>query len=485
MSPSPLGEGVPGVRCFGEGKKIVTVRKKSVPLHSIFWPQCGCGVIGSRARLRILCLRAWGFESLHPHNTRLIPGNGINVYIFTNKDNIIYMNITKESTGNLTALLKIEIGPEDYAATVEKQIADYRRKANIPGFRPGHIPTGLLKKMYGKAILADEVNKLISDGLVNYIREEKIDILGNPLPNTEKNAAIDFESQDSFEFYFDLGMTPAFTVPVDQDMKIDNYVITVDDEMVDKYIADTRKRFGKPVAGDSAIEDAVVVGEPEDKAAEIKEPALEPAEMNADFFNMVYPGLNLETEEEFRGQVKKNAALSFAAETDKLLFNSITEALVKHTELPLPDEFLKRWLLENNEGKYTPEEIEKNYESFAESMKWQLIENKIIKENGIEVKDEEIRNYVRTNMLRQINMAGMYPEMQQRYESIVDTFMQNKEQVQRINDQLYNAKMMDFFKKRITVHPKEVSYDEYIKIASESQAHDHHHHDHDHDHESD
>ncbi len=393
------------------------------------------------------------------------------------------MKITKESTGSLTALLKIEIGPADYAVTVEKQIADYKRKANIPGFRPGHIPTGLIKKMYGRAILADEVNKLISDSLISYIRDEKIDILGNPLPNMEKNMAIDFETQDSFEFYFDLGLAPVYTIPVDQDLQIENYVITVDDGMVDKYIEDTRKRFGKPV-----LPSAETAGAVAEAPAEASETAVEPAEMNPDFFNMVYPGLNLQTEEEFREQVKKDAEISFAAESEKLLFNDITEALVKNTELPLPDGFLKRWLLENNEGKYTPEEIEKNYTSFAESMKWQLIENKLIKENGIEVKDEEIRNYIRTYMLHQINLPNMDPEMQKQYESIVDTFMQNKEQVQRINDQLYNAKMMEFFKSAMTFHSKEVSYEEYIKIASARHVHDHEHEhelDHDHDHEHD
>jgi trigger factor len=210
--------------------------------------------------------------------------------------------------------------------------------------------------------------------------------------------------------------------------------------------------------------------------------------MNPEFFNNVYPGLNLETEEDFRAQVRKDASMSFAAETDKLLFNNITEALVKNTEMPLPHEFLKRWLAENNEGKYTPEEIEKNYDGFVESMKWQLIENKLIRDNGITVKDEDIRNYISTYMLRQINMGEMDPEMKQRYDSIIDTFMQNKEQVQRINDQLYNAKLMEFFKNNITVHRTDVSYDEYIKLAQEMQQHDHtheHHHDHDHDHDHD
>jgi trigger factor len=434
------------------------------------------------------------------------------------------MNVTKESTGALTALLKIEIEPADYAPAVDKQISDYKRKANIPGFRPGHIPTGLIKKMYGKAILADEVNKLISDSLVNYIRDEKIDILGNPLPNMEKNSAVDFENQESFEFYFDLGLTPEFSIPVDKDLDIANFTILVDDEMVDKYIEDTRKRFGKPLATlveevapeveaayeDEAIAEALAATEsdsvPEDMAAtesetaskaetasedektpeEIKEPPVEPAEMNPEFFNMVYPGLDLQTEEDFREQVRKDAAMSFSAETDKLLFNTITEALVKNTEMPLPDEFLKRWLLENNEGKYTPEEIEKNYPSFVESMKWQLIENKLIKENDIKVTDEDIRNYIRLYMLRQMNVGDMDPEMQKRYESIIDTFMQNKEQVQRINDQLYNGKLMDYFKASITVKSKEVTYDEYIKLASAMHQHDHDHdHDHDHHHEHD
>jgi len=413
------------------------------------------------------------------------------------------MNITKKSTGLLTALLKIEIGPADYNAAVEKQISDYRRKTNIPGFRPGHIPAGLIKKMYGKSILADEVNKLITDSLTNYIRDEKFDILGNPLPNPEKNSAIDFENQESFEFYFDLAMAPEFKIPVDQDLQIENHVIKVDDVVVDKYIEDLRKRYVKstgaktaitePAIGDQAEEPAndpeEQEVESEEQEADPKETEIEPAEMNPDFFNKVYPGLDLQTEEDFREQVRKNATMSFNAETDKLLFTDITNALIKNTELPLPDEFLKRWLLERNEGKYTPEEIEKNYDSFADSMRWQLIENKLIRENGLVVTDDDIRYYIRTYMLRQINMPDMDSDMQKRYESIVDTFMQNKEQVQRIIDLLYNMKLMDYFKSRMIFHVKEVSYDDYLKLAADSHDHEHsheydyeHEHDHDHDH---
>jgi len=398
------------------------------------------------------------------------------------------MNITRESTGELTAVVRIEIGPSDYSEAVDKQIADYKKKANIPGFRPGHVPTGLIKKMYGKAILAEEVNKLLSDGLMNYIKEEKLDILGNPIPNPEKNSSVDFEIQSVFDFYFDLGMTPEFKIPFDKDLEIENYSIIIDDEMVNKYIEDTRKRYGKPIEKVSPPSEIPVDDAASSENSETKtDPQVEPAEMTPEFFNLVYPGMNLQTEDEFREQVRKDAGGSFIVETDKLLFHTITETLINKTELSLPDDFLKRWLLENNEGKYTPEEIEKNYPSFVESMKWQLIENKLIKENNIQVTDENIRNYIRTVMLRQVNSEGMDPEMQKRYDSIIDTFMQNKEQVQRINDQLYNAKLMDLFKSNLTLNTKEVTFDEYAVIASSKNrpenGHEHEHeHEHDHQH---
>jgi trigger factor len=411
------------------------------------------------------------------------------------------MNITKENTGELTATIKLEISAEDYTETVNKTIRDYQKKANIPGFRPGHVPQGLIRKMYGKAVLAEEVNKLISDSLNNYIREQKIDILGNPIPNKEKNSQVNFDSQTSFDFYFDIGFAPEFLIPLGPETEIDDYQIQVDDNMVEKYIEDTRKRFGKKAGSETPApagdEEADANGtKPEEgkdtpssadegtaaKSAE-KDAEIIPAEMNRDFFNMVYPGESIETEEQFREKVRKDASASFMAETDKIFFNLATETLVKETSLDLPDDFLKRWLLEYNEGKYTPEQVEKDYPSFRESMKWQLLENKIIRDNEIRVNDEDIKNYIRNVMLRRVGTEFVDPEMEKKYDSVVDAFMQNKEQVQRINDQLYNARLLDLFKNKLTVRKKEVSYDEFVKIASESHSHEHEHeHEHEHGH---
>jgi len=337
------------------------------------------------------------------------------------------MNITRENTGELTATVRIEIEPDDYFEPIDKVIHDYKRKANIPGFRPGHVPTGLIKKMYGKAILAEEVNKLISDNLMKYIKDESLEILGNPLPNLEKNSAINFDNQTRFDFFFDLGFAPSFTIPFTNDLEIERFSIKVGDEMIDKYVVDARKRFGKPVTTENSESD-----NQDEKQEEKKEPEVIPADLNTEFFNRVYPGQKIETEEDFREQIRQDAINGFSAEADKLFYHTVTETLVKKTNIQLPDTFLKRWILENNEGKYTEQDVEKDYNSFAESMKWQLIENKLIKDHNIEVKDEDIRNYIRTNMLRQLITENLDPEVQKKYETVVDAFMQNKEQTQRI-----------------------------------------------------
>jgi FKBP-type peptidyl-prolyl cis-trans isomerase (trigger factor) len=371
------------------------------------------------------------------------------------------MNITKEQTGVQTATLKIEIAPGDYAANVQKLLKDYQKKASIPGFRPGHVPAGLIKKMYGKAVVADEVNKLLTDSLSSFIRDEKLNILGSPMPNKEKTQPINFEDGETMEFYFDLGFAPEFELKLDGSVEVEDYSINIEEEMLDKYIEETRKRYGDHT-----------------------QPEIVPAELNSDLYAKVYPGRNLETYEDFRVQVRKDASSGFNAETDKVLFNNISETLVKTIEIGLPDDFLKRWLRENDERPYTDEEIEKQYPAFADSMRWQLIENRIIRDHHIEVTDEDIRKYIRTILLRQIDSEPSDPEKDSRYEAVVDAFMQNKEQVQRITDQLYNARLLELFKSTLRINTKEISYEEFVKLVSEKHTHDQHH-DHDHEHEHD
>ena len=464
------------------------------------------------------------------------------------------MNITRENTGDLTATVRIEILKQDYEEKVIKQLKDFQHKANIPGFRPGKVPVGLVRKMYGKAIVADEVNKIISDSLAQYIKDEKLGVLGNPLPNGEKNHDYTFETEQDFEFFFDLGMAPEIALNLAGLPPVSRYVITIDEPMLDSYIADMRKRFGNNIHPETAGEEDMISGEivetgadgeivgdgtkknafinisqlkkedtrkrfiglkkddkviitpdffenPEEavKVLGIKEELAEkeglsfvftvndiyrtdPAELGAEFYSKVYPGTEIADEEQFREQVRKDASASFAGETDKLFYHEVTDILLHEIPIPLPDVFLKRWLTEHKESNLPPEEVEKQYESFSESMKWQLIENKLIIDHNIRVEEAEIRNYIKSYFLRQIPMNTEDPEAEKRFDSLIDTVMQNNEQVQKINDELYTGKLLEVFKTNLPLEEKEISYTEFITLASAKHEHDHEH-DHDHKHE--
>jgi len=459
-------------------------------------------------------------------------------------DNLL-MKITRESTGELTATIRMDIEPADYQEVVSKKLKDYQRKANIPGFRPGKVPSGMIRKMYGKAVMADEINTLLSDNLSSFLVDEKLDILGNPLPNREKIPQAKFEDGESFTFYFDIGLTPEIHLSLNSNIEVPAYLVRIEEEMVDRYVDDLRMRHGSyshPETAGSGDMIAVTATETDpagiplekglvknaflyiDKITEEKarnqlmdlrkdqhlvirpvdffgsageataqlnlpagtceNPELtfslkcdeithnDPAELGPQFFTKVYPGEAPATLEDFRDRVRKDAASSFSTEADKLLYRDSTQILTEKTDVPLPDPFLKRWMLEQEENKLTEEEIENQYPSFARSMRWQLIENKLVKEYQLKVGEEEIRNYIRTRLLHQVSSEFADPEMAKKYESIVDAFMQNKEQTNKIYDQLIEAKLLNLFKEKLTLNPVEISYGEFLNLVS---GHDHHH----------
>jgi hypothetical protein len=390
------------------------------------------------------------------------------------------MEITRENTGELTATIRVAITNQDYEENVNKVLKDYQRKATMPGFRPGHVPFGHVKKLYGKAVLAEEVNKIISEALNNYMQEEKLAVLGNPVANKEKNGNIDFDNPDSFEFFFDIGLAPEFSLDLDK-LEVDRHIITVDDEMIDTYVESIRKRHGTKIEKEEA---GPAESEPAQDEEQKTEPEIIPAELTPELFDKVYPGKDILTEEDFREQIRNEAAANFAGESDNLFFRQVADKLVKERNFALPDEFLKRWILDTNEGKFTPEQVEADYDAFTDSMRWQLIENRIIRDYEIEVKEDDIRNHIRDYFFRNITLKEDDPEMMKKYDAIVDTFMQNKEQVRKINDELYTSRILEVFKLHVPFGQKEISYKEFIGIASAMHDHGHgHSHDHDHDHE--
>ncbi len=451
------------------------------------------------------------------------------------------MEITRENTGELTATIKMVISPADHNESVTKILKDYQRKANVPGFRPGHVPFGMIKKLYGGAVFADEVNKLVSDKLHQYIQDEKLDILGQPLPNTALTPEFDWKEGQDIEFFFDLGMTPEFDFVLDENIAVDYHVIKVDDAMVDKYVDDMRQRFGTLInpevasekdvlAGDfvqldaegndfengithsskvaidlisdtdiknklvgakvgdtivfhplkatgNAVEAASMLGITKEQVEEIVSDfrftlneisTMSPAELNEELFEKVFPEAGIKTEDEFRNQVRNESEKAFVADSDHLFAHHMQEKMVEAVSITLPDEFMKRWLIESNEGKITAEEIERDYHKYAEGMKWQLIENKIIKESGIEVGDQEIKDYVKDYYLQGWRTMQLTDDLLNRLETIADSFIKDKpNEVRRIVDSLYGQRVSAYVKSKVKLLEKEISYDEFIKLDAE------------------
>ncbi len=451
------------------------------------------------------------------------------------------MEITRENTGELTATIKMVISPADHNESVTKILKDYQRKANVPGFRPGHVPFGMIKKLYGGAVFAEEVNKLVSDKLHQYITDENLDILGQPIPNTSLTPEFDWKEGQDIEFYFDLGMTPKFDFVLDENIAVDYHVIKVDDTMVDKYLDDMRQRFGNMInpevtgekdvlfgdfvqlnadgsvleggithtskltvdlvsdqevknkligskVGDSiafnplkatgnATEASAMLGISKEEVdgmesdfmytiSEIS--TMSPAEMNEEFFGKVFPEAGITTEEGFRHQVRNESEKAFVADSDHLFAHHSQDKLIESVSIQLPDEFMKRWLIESNEGKLTAEDIERDYDKYAEGMKWQLIENKIILEAGIEVGDAEIKDYVKDYYLQGWRTLQLTEDLLERLETIADSFIKDKPaEVRRIIDSLYGQRVTAYIKSKVKLVEKEISYDEFIKLDAE------------------
>ncbi len=448
------------------------------------------------------------------------------------------MNITKEESGKLTALVHINLKEEDYIEKVNQQLKTYRKKAKMPGFRPGMVPMGMIKRMYGKAVLADEVNKSISDALNNYLYENKINVLGHPLPNMKKTTTLDFDKQKEFDFFFDIGIAPEIEVNLSEDVKVTYYKIKVSDEEVEKAMTDIQKRLGKEEHPEKAELDDTLKGKfvkvdeegndvengytkegsfvisdialktiqkkfvgkekgkrvvfnpakafknddkvkellgltdgdeklSADYAFEIEDVIhIEPAELNEEFFKQVYPSAELKTIEEFKNHIHEDLSGHYQKDADKQFVSDTIDFLLENVNPELPDEFLRRWLFESNKEKATKEQIDGQYDSYARNFKWQLIEEKLIEAHGdaLRVTREDVRNKVKTYF--QIPDGG---EPNPQMEGIIDQFVSNEEEYQRIFDELMDERYIAFFKEKIEKEEKEVVTDEFIKIISTSK----------------
>ncbi len=456
------------------------------------------------------------------------------------------MNITQESKGELITSLALNVVEADYIDEVKKSLNEYRKTANIPGFRAGKVPFGMVQKMYGEAVKADVVSKFIGEQLDKYIADNKLELLGQPLPDHEKQETINFKDDKDFTFYYELGLKPKIDLVLDQKTKVTRYAIQADDATVEKYIQDILARFGEQSNPDVVADNDMVMGtvtqldedgnemkdgitkdvsislekiklktiknkfigkkkgatvvfnmkkafkddvevatllaitreEAEvltsDFKMEIKEISrITPAEMNEELFAKVYENDNIKTEEELRARVRKDVEESFKAEGDRKFYADVTKELLKKTDLALPDEFLKRWIIESNmreteDKRITPEELNSQYDSYRDTLRWQLIEEHLVKQNDLYVTKEEIKDRVKEILGMQA--FGGQEGNEEILNQVTEQVMQNEEEIKRVSDQIIEQKMTNFFNENIKVTEKKISYDDFVAMVTKEMT---------------
>lgn len=442
--------------------------------------------------------------------------------------------LNKKTTTN--ASIKVTVNEADYQSKVAEKLKDYSRKAQIKGFRPGKVPPTLIKKMYGKSIMVDEINHLLSDSINKYIKEKELPIVGEPLPDNENQQNIDWDNQKAFEFVYNVGLHSDFNYDL---KKLDpqvKYVIKADDKEVNETIERIQAQSGKMdsvetsekgdfIYGDlkakdsdaiqsitlptNKVEDgelkkflglkkektvsfdikkifggdntlvATFLGIPKEDAeklegsyeltvTDIKRTVSE--ELNQEFFDKVFGKDTVKSEDEFRAKVKETLETNFNAESDSLLTRNIYEALIDTTEIELPVEFIKDYLYILNQGKFDKEKIEKDYDLYSKEIKWGLIRNKIIKELNYKVTDNELRDEARkimTNQLMQYG-GGNFPEMGDLLNTLADNYLKqdNGKNINGLVENILFTKTIDFIKDKVTIKEKEVSKEEFTKLAS-------------------
>ena len=440
------------------------------------------------------------------------------------------MNITREQREGGISVLKVVVNEADYGQAVESQLREYKRKANIPGFRPGMVPMGIVKKMYGKGVLAEQSYRVASNSVFEYLQNEKIDYVGDVIPS-EEQGEFDFDNGTEFEFMFEIGEAPKIDLTLSAKDKVTYSKIKVDKKMHTDFRTNYLRRYGRLVDadkvtgdealnvtldnGDMRIEEAYVglismtdeerkpfknkkVGfktkvninelykKPEQRAAilSVKPEELEginpefeleitkirrfaDPELNEEFFKMAFPAGNVTNEEEFEKFIDEEIERELKRETDFMFVNQVRNFLIEKAQLAMPEEFLKRWLYVINEGKFSREEIEKDFPAFVKMFTWNYLQKHFITEGDLKVSAEEAKVEAMSFAQMQFAQYGMPSAPADMLENFAKQIMDNKEQLQKIYEKLYEEKVVEYVRSKVKVTEKAISADEFAKLAGE------------------
>ena len=436
------------------------------------------------------------------------------------------MNITKEQIDNLNAVVKVAITKEDYQDKVDTILKDYKKQANIPGFRKGQVPMGLIKKQYGKAVLVDEVNKLLQDNLNKYLTEEKLDVLGNPLPKQQDN--FDWDKEE-LAFEFELGLAPDFEVSLKTKKAITQYRIIADKKMVDEQIERIQKQYGKLVSKEAVGKNDEVSGTFNNEAEEIDNKAIlemdklkskkaiealkdkkvgdevvlktkglfkeeyllssvlgidkqkaekldievtfkiaeinerEAAVLNQELFDKLFGPDTVKSEKELKQRIKEDSEKQFEQQSDQKLLNDVTEYFIDNTKFELPAGFLTKWIQMTGEEPLSEEQASEEYEKSEKGLRYQLIEGKIIRDNDLQVQFDELKEFAKGFIRSQMAQFGQMNPKEEELDTIAARVLGNQDEVKRLSEQLMSQKLLNLYKEKANLKTKELTYENFVK----------------------
>ena len=449
------------------------------------------------------------------------------------------MNITQSTKGENLISIKINVEKADYEEMVEKTLRQMRQRANVPGFRPGMVPMGMIKKMYGTNAKMEALNTVVSDNLNKHIVDNKLDLIGYPLSDTEMQQPADLEKEDNLDFYFEAALRPEINVDYTNTM-VDFYHIVPTDEEVDKVVEDIVNRnpdtshpeivgendriemkvreakdgkeveegfqkdglymnmdqikdkdcreqlVGKEVGSEfifnfaKALESeeaaAKLLGEDAPTSSDfniIIDDAIrnEKPELNEDFFKKIFPDKEIKELAAFKQAVKAEMEKQHEVETDPILFNKMIDELVAAVKFELPDAFMKRWIIENSQGKITAEDVEKNYENdYIKGLRWQLIEDTIVKANPeLIITDEELKNFVLRQIFPGIDYNTVEDDLKANLDKIAANYLKDGQQNEQLKNQLADIKMTAFLKGKMNINYTETTAADFMKKLEEER----------------
>ena len=438
------------------------------------------------------------------------------------------MNVTKNQIDDLNIELTIAISAEDYAEKEKKRLSAYRKNADFKGFRKGMVPASIVKKLYGDQALYEAINSVIGEQLDKFIKDNNLNILGEPLPS-ESQKENEWKSGNDFEFKFDLGLSPAIDIELGKDDKLTRHKIEVSPKAVADTKAEMLRQYGSLQEGEAAGEEDYVIADfrQGDKASEgayvavskvegdakakfvgaksgdtfdvnvneafvnetdrssmlkvskdelaaldpvwnvtvVNVKTFVPAEENQETYDKIFGEGVVKTAEEFEAKVAERIQNSYNQESDYKLSQDIQAYLVKKADVKLPEAFLKRWLYENNKEKFTMEQVEKDFDAFLKDFRWQLVRESLMKKFDLKIDDKDMLDAAKGFAAYQYAMYGMTNVPEQLLSEAAVELLKDERRHRNLVESVESEKVISAVKEVITISNRKITEEKFRALA--------------------